>query len=983
MKCAGVLSKREQVSVSVVVGLVLIVTGILNAVPANLTAAEAGPDEQVVSQNDQQVDQPPVQAPTTPSTTEGEVVSRGMGLATRVLLGSVPPAGHTLATVTATGPEKLVGGGAFADWRGAGSLLTASAPTGLTGWEASAKDHGMADPSALTAYAILLSDPGNMWEVTMREATSPVTAHASISVTSPPGSVMASGGCRVNWKTAPTSPGNLLTASFPSSTTTWECRAQDHSYASPASVTAYVVAIRPRNPATPLPQIQIDQATSAVGAHPAVQVHASRAGYVVTGGGAQTLVLPGAAGQLLTQSAPLTEGGKATPRGWTARSKDHLVSSPGTVVAYVISLDLNAAGSGGAMTQAPQNPTGPPDTAPIATSSSVSNQQWAADVGITMRATANSTKQEISYELTIVNHGKDIADDVRLAFALREPGPPGVRVKEAPSKKICRAFDVHPGNPVVTCSVPRLTVGQSLTVNVVLANPGNGPRYSMAQVMTVTPDPNQANNWATNIGQGVAASPNGWLADLAVSLTGTTDPANQVQTYQLGVTNQGDDNAREIILAHAFTNAVPGTSVVRIDPRGGATCTSKEMVPGLPVLTCTVPQLGNQATAGATVVFRNPGNMSRTSSVQAMSLVPDFNRGNNVMTITVPQGTAPQDSQATPPPPTAPSGMVLSPFSPAIGGSTHMILQPKVTAPVQQPTSPTAPTQIGKYRVVINGLRISHPTVDNALNSDGWGDEIYVAAAARLYDLQKPQGQRLVDAGVVKSLVHGQQNSIGSRIMAGHRTASGGITGNDWVPSVDDPRLPHGTPSFKTFPFVVYEGPLTDSSLLIINPTLWEYDGSSDTYQRWEQRWKVSSGGLTATLAPAFAVQMAFASDPAANAVIQRQMQIQNIEVTMGLLLEDIVHAPGDRPIGLERIPPPTTGNPLQSHPPIVYSLRDRYVVLTRKKIETELSSPSSIGNVPPVLITIPFIDGPPALPIGGIQLQGNYTMYLRVEKLP
>lgn len=621
---------------------------------------------------------------------------------------------------------------------------------------------------------------------------------------------------------------------------------------------------------------------------------------------------------------------------------------------------------------------------------SPSPQILAADVEVRMSTTANPSQQEMSYELTIFNQGKDLAQDVQLSLALREPGPPGVRVKVAPSKKICRTFDVFAGNPVVTCSVSTLAVGQSLTVNVVLANPGNGPRYSIAQVMSVTPDPNPGNNWATNIGHGAAASGDQWIADLAVVLTGTVDLANQFQTYELSVTNQGDDAARQIVMAHTFATSVPGTSIVKLEPRGGAMCSSKELSAGLPVIICTVPQLGVRDTAGATFSLRNPGNGSRTSTAQAMSIVPDFNRANNSLTITVPPGSGSTAQQTTAPSsamstqiPVPPSGMVLSPMSPMAGGATPMILQPKVVAPVlPPPKSPTAPSQSGKYRVVINGLRISRPTADHALNSDGWGDEVYAAAAAQLYNLQLPQGERLVAGAVVKSLVHGQQNSIGSRIMAGHRTATGGITGNDWIPNVADPALPHGTPSGRTFPFIVYEGPLADNSLLIIHPTIWEYDGSDKTYQRWEQRWMTNGIPSSPLRPPSMVNLMALANDPLINSDVQKQMQTHLIEVTMGQLLEDIVHDSGDRPIGLERVSPPTTVNPLQGLPPIIYALRDRYVVLTRTKIEAELSSPSTFGNIPPGLITIKFVDGPSAFPIGDIKLEGDYTMYLRVEKL-
>jgi vibriolysin len=51
----------------------------------------------------------------------------------------------------------LSGGGALDDWSGNGNLLTASFPNGA-GWSAAGKDHEVASPAALTAYAIGLKD---------------------------------------------------------------------------------------------------------------------------------------------------------------------------------------------------------------------------------------------------------------------------------------------------------------------------------------------------------------------------------------------------------------------------------------------------------------------------------------------------------------------------------------------------------------------------------------------------------------------------------------------------------------------------------------------------------------------------------------------------------------------------------------------------------------------------------------------------------
>jgi len=61
---------------------------------------------------------------------------------------------HPNTTATLPAGYLLVGGGAAVDWQGAGNLLTASYPDGGDGWIAFSKDHLVADPAVITAYAI-------------------------------------------------------------------------------------------------------------------------------------------------------------------------------------------------------------------------------------------------------------------------------------------------------------------------------------------------------------------------------------------------------------------------------------------------------------------------------------------------------------------------------------------------------------------------------------------------------------------------------------------------------------------------------------------------------------------------------------------------------------------------------------------------------------------------------------------------------------
>ena len=84
-----------------------------------------------------------------------------------------------------------MGGGAFLDWRANGSLLDNRRPqANLTGWEVSGKDHFFADPSRSTAYAMLLDDPNNLYQVVMVQQASPIASHPTARATLPTGSVM-------------------------------------------------------------------------------------------------------------------------------------------------------------------------------------------------------------------------------------------------------------------------------------------------------------------------------------------------------------------------------------------------------------------------------------------------------------------------------------------------------------------------------------------------------------------------------------------------------------------------------------------------------------------------------------------------------------------------------------------------------------------------------------------------------------------------
>ena len=148
---------------------------------------------------------------------------------------------HPEARVKVPDGYKLVGGGAKDDWTGAGNLLTSSFPESNNTWMASGKDHRQSGAGTITAYAIALYDPDDIWETKIFHSTSPSEEHHPMKETAvEPGYVMVGGGARVHWRGR----GNLLLASYPKDKTTWRAHSKDHVEPSPATITTYAIGLR-------------------------------------------------------------------------------------------------------------------------------------------------------------------------------------------------------------------------------------------------------------------------------------------------------------------------------------------------------------------------------------------------------------------------------------------------------------------------------------------------------------------------------------------------------------------------------------------------------------------------------------------------------------------------------------------------------------------------------------------------------------------
>ena len=170
---------------------------------------------------------------------------------------SPAPVNHPTAQATLPPEFVLVGGGARANWEatgGAGSLLYASRPGIGQSWYAAAKDHRIANPATVTAFAIgvrrsFLNSLG-LTVVRVRANSLEAMPHPIVGcgIEDDQLAALVSGGAETNW----TGAGSLLTTSSPdalpggpppSHPYAWRAQGKDHLDPDPSTITAWGLAL--------------------------------------------------------------------------------------------------------------------------------------------------------------------------------------------------------------------------------------------------------------------------------------------------------------------------------------------------------------------------------------------------------------------------------------------------------------------------------------------------------------------------------------------------------------------------------------------------------------------------------------------------------------------------------------------------------------------------------------------------------------------
>jgi hypothetical protein len=353
----------------------------------------------------------------------------------------------------------------------------------------------------------------------------------------------------------------------------------------------------------------------------------------------------------------------------------------------------------------------------------------------------------------------------------------------------------------------------------------------------------------------------------------------------------------------------------------------------------------------------------------------------NTLPSQAPRAGAPQVAAATP---------IVVPIA-AVPTTT------RTAVPSRSSTPSHGPPGFGKYLITITGLKCVKATLDDPLQLDGKGDEVYVDAIVSRYDRST---QTAIETGQALSLTYGDINGFDGRMMAGSRSDKGGIQSGDLIPASPRPDLARtAAPQQNIFPMIIWEGTLTDGKdALAISPSIWEDDRNARANSSYIQAQFVAQGPLWQN-----AQILAQATQPVPAATINPPSVTQTLDEN-GMIIFNV--SGGSAP---PRLMPIVLGNASQSSAagpespitatfmlpvnqlfgertdrpigiassgPTTAILPNTVLVLTREILEN-VALPNGRKAV---MLQITFTDTATPLELKG-DMPGTYVMYLSVER--
>lgn len=286
------------------------------------------------------------------------------------------------------------------------------------------------------------------------------------------------------------------------------------------------------------------------------------------------------------------------------------------------------------------------------------------------------------------------------------------------------------------------------------------------------------------------------------------------------------------------------------------------------------------------------------------------------------------------------------------------------------PTDPPRPPVLtGRFRLTAMGFIVEHPSLDSIFETDGRGDEVYVRGDSFTFD----RTGRYITSYPVQTTMFGELGRYagGSGRPSPFQAAQnfGGFMVGDSYPASGPWTEPRRRRA-DDLPMVMWEGNLTQGANgVVVIPTIWEWDGASWTVE--EARW--GNG-----------IKLAVQRQSARIADVIRQWPATQRGLVFDNLVSLFITDNGTRPIGSATRTPANVPAGSLSHPaamqidPLILTYDSAAAQAVRPSdYEVRSADGSSVSNVhlPAGVFGVSFIDPP--------EMQGNYTLFLKLEQLP
>lgn len=279
-------------------------------------------------------------------------------------------------------------------------------------------------------------------------------------------------------------------------------------------------------------------------------------------------------------------------------------------------------------------------------------------------------------------------------------------------------------------------------------------------------------------------------------------------------------------------------------------------------------------------------------------------------------------------------------------------------APRTATLGPPVAAPRGRFRVTLTGFTVNNATVDDALQRDGRGDEVY--ALANVMELSTSASPRILSP---ESLLYGDTSANSDHrfvIRGGNAGNTGGfVSGNRYpAPGEEPERLPNSADNVQVrlIPMVLWDGFLISGErAVVILPTIWEDD---DFRGEVRDVWSTQAGSWLRNFAASAAPLV---SGNARRSLITRDVDVMTTAIHRNSF---------DRPIGIDG-----SAFNLAADPGLA-TFRPAVMFLTYDSALEAAASTANSSTRGRGVIEITYRDGTAYGP-------GSYTIFLLVERLP